>query len=301
MMDTTNNKAGETILNGSFGKILRDARESKGLTLDQVSEALFIKTRQLQAIENEDFEGLPENAFSRGFVANYAKFLKLDYQQIVNKFDESYPEELKPTRLEDIEAPLRPMGTLQRDENSRRIKINPLLLIATLAVLALAMFLFKTVNKAETEVNSIPTQTEETISEQEQQQGASVTQNTAAIGSSGSALNLGVDSNTDNQVTSNQATTNNSTQLSTESVLQSAEGNDSIEFWIRANTNVNVVDANGKQIMSGIHSRGGYTVKGTAPFKVNIENVENVKINLNKQPIKLAQYSKDNKANFELK
>ncbi len=299
-METTNNKTGETILNGSFGKILRDARESKNLTLDQVSEALFIKTRQLQAIENEDFKALPENAFSRGFVANYAKFLKLDYQQIVHKFDEAYPEELKPVRLEDIESPLRPMGTLQRDENSRRIRINPLLLIATLAVLALAIFLFRIVNKAETEVNSTPTPTKETISEQEQQQGASLTQNAAAIGSSGSAINLGVDNNN----TAKQMTTNNAhdnAQLSTEPVLQSAEGNDAIEFWIKANTNVSVVDANGKQIMSGVHPRGGYTVKGRAPFKVNIENAENVKVNLNKRPINLAQYSKDNKANFELK
>lgn len=67
-LDTSNQNV------GSFGNRLKQARINKNLTLDDVAAELFILRRHLEAIEAEDFRSLPQIAFARGFVINYAKY-----------------------------------------------------------------------------------------------------------------------------------------------------------------------------------------------------------------------------------
>jgi curved DNA-binding protein CbpA len=59
------------------GIILRKTRESKRLSLDEVSSLTRISKTYLQAIEDETFDKLPAPVFVRGFIIQYAKILKL--------------------------------------------------------------------------------------------------------------------------------------------------------------------------------------------------------------------------------
>jgi cytoskeleton protein RodZ len=68
---------------------LRAEREAQGLSLDQVSAYLKLTARQIEAIEKGDLSALPGAAFSRGFVRNYARFLKLDPAVFVALVDEA--------------------------------------------------------------------------------------------------------------------------------------------------------------------------------------------------------------------
>jgi cytoskeleton protein RodZ len=70
-----------------FGITFKKARESKGLTLDQVATDTRIGTRFLEAIEREDFQILPGGIFSRGFVRTYAERLGLDTDKAVSDFE----------------------------------------------------------------------------------------------------------------------------------------------------------------------------------------------------------------------
>ena len=87
---------------GSFGNRLKQARISKNLTLDDVAAELFILRRHLEAIEAEDFRSLPQAAFARGFVINYAKYVGLDPDEIAESFNRNYPDELKKKSVDDI-------------------------------------------------------------------------------------------------------------------------------------------------------------------------------------------------------
>ncbi len=62
----------------TIGKQLRQARESRNLSLEQVAQATHIRVRYLQALEAEQFELLPSTAQLRGFLRAYAGALKLD-------------------------------------------------------------------------------------------------------------------------------------------------------------------------------------------------------------------------------
>lgn len=64
----------------SLGKMLRDARERLGLSVMDVAGQIKFAPRQIEALEADDFQRLPEAAFLRGFVRSYAKILHVDAQ-----------------------------------------------------------------------------------------------------------------------------------------------------------------------------------------------------------------------------
>src|SRR5579884_3950779 len=84
-----------------FGSTFKNARESMGLTLEQIAAETRIGTRFLKAIENEQFHLLPGGIFSRGFVRSYAERLKIDPEKAVADFERqsSYRE---PVQLQDL-------------------------------------------------------------------------------------------------------------------------------------------------------------------------------------------------------
>ncbi|MDH2916767.1 MAG: DUF4115 domain-containing protein [Gallionella sp.] len=62
----------------SVGSLLRAAREAQGLTVADVAERIKFSVRQVEALEADKNEALPEGAFLRGFVRSYARTLHLD-------------------------------------------------------------------------------------------------------------------------------------------------------------------------------------------------------------------------------
>lgn len=70
-----------------LGNILREAREMKGLTLTDAQEETRINTRFLEAMENGEFERLPTPVHARGFLRNYARFLELEPDPLLERFE----------------------------------------------------------------------------------------------------------------------------------------------------------------------------------------------------------------------
>lgn len=64
------------------GAHLRTVREGLGLTLAEVAQRTRIRPKQLESIEAEAFEKLPQRVFVRGFVMTYARELKLDPERV---------------------------------------------------------------------------------------------------------------------------------------------------------------------------------------------------------------------------
>jgi len=64
------------------GPLLRKVREAHGIELSEIAKLTKISTSHLQAIEGELFADLPALVYTRGFVQQLAKFLKLDATQV---------------------------------------------------------------------------------------------------------------------------------------------------------------------------------------------------------------------------
>ncbi|HKM38446.1 MAG TPA: RodZ domain-containing protein [Thiopseudomonas sp.] len=69
------------------GGALRDARVAAGLTVSEVAKKLNLTAQAVEALETNALERLPGLTFARGYIRNYAKLLGLDAEQLVKQFD----------------------------------------------------------------------------------------------------------------------------------------------------------------------------------------------------------------------
>ncbi|CAM3557381.1 RodZ domain-containing protein [Parendozoicomonas haliclonae] len=71
------------------GELLAEAREKKGLTLDQVSERLKLSVNYLKDLEACHYEHLPGRAFVKGYLRSYARLVDLDEERVIALFGET--------------------------------------------------------------------------------------------------------------------------------------------------------------------------------------------------------------------
>ncbi len=70
-----------------LGSILREAREAKGYTLEEAQATTKISIRYLRALEDGQYELLPTPVHARGFLRNYARFLALDPEPLLARYE----------------------------------------------------------------------------------------------------------------------------------------------------------------------------------------------------------------------
>jgi hypothetical protein len=67
------------------GATLREARNRRKIDLAEVEAATKIRVRYLRAMENEEWDLLPGDAYARGFVRSYATYLGLDAERLAEQ------------------------------------------------------------------------------------------------------------------------------------------------------------------------------------------------------------------------
>lgn len=118
-----------------IGQQLRDAREAQQLSLLEVERETRIRRVFLQAIEEERFDDLPGDVYTRGFIRNYALFLNLDPRPLLADFDHvrSAPRQHD---AEVLDEPLLPPAT-----NNTGARVF-LFIMALLIVLMVAWYIY---------------------------------------------------------------------------------------------------------------------------------------------------------------
>ena len=100
---------------GQLGELLKEARQNKGGSLEEIEEELRIRKKYLQALEEEDFSIMPPEVYIKGFLRNYAIYLGLDPEEVRTLYYKERPVERgrKPDFL------VRP-GQMAREETGPR-------------------------------------------------------------------------------------------------------------------------------------------------------------------------------------
>lgn len=70
----------------TIGSVLKDQRERKGLSLEDISGKTKIRVNFLKALEENDFSKLPSDTVARGFIQVYARELDLDQKSALALF-----------------------------------------------------------------------------------------------------------------------------------------------------------------------------------------------------------------------
>jgi len=77
----------------SIGQQLAAARRRRGIDLKEAEEATKIRLRLLEALENDQFDLLPDPVYIKGFIRSYASYLKIDPKPLVEEYKKIQPPE----------------------------------------------------------------------------------------------------------------------------------------------------------------------------------------------------------------
>jgi cytoskeletal protein RodZ len=88
----------------SIGTTLAEARESAGLSLEDVAAATRIRRTLILGIENDDFSACGGDFYARGHIRNIATKVGLDPKPLLAEFDASRPEAAPPRATEVFES-----------------------------------------------------------------------------------------------------------------------------------------------------------------------------------------------------
>jgi len=118
----------------SIGDYLKTERETRRLSLEELSSTTRIPRKTLESLEHDRFEDLPSGVFVRGFIKAYASAVSIDADEVLERFDQQRPKTLPPAPLATVD--------------SRRGYGAVLLAIVTAALFAIIVATFVLVRRA---------------------------------------------------------------------------------------------------------------------------------------------------------
>ncbi len=81
-----------------IGERLIEAREQRGLTLEDAERDTRISRRYLQALEDERFDIIPAPVYARGFLRSYSQYLGVETAPLLARFPQDAPAPGSPSR-----------------------------------------------------------------------------------------------------------------------------------------------------------------------------------------------------------
>lgn len=118
----------------TVGQILKEAREAKLYSLDEVEKHTKIRIELLKALEADNYAKLPPLTFIQGFVKNYGKFLGLDVSKLMAVLRRDFEaSKHPPVIMESFSKPL----------TKKRVLMTPSRLVGTvIAVIVIGFFAY---------------------------------------------------------------------------------------------------------------------------------------------------------------
>lgn len=128
----------------SFGTWLRRQRELREISLREIADVTKISIRYLEALEQDRFDVLPAPVFAKGFLREYARYVGVDPDEVVNSYLTAQ-EEIEPTEVVEPHRSQRRGGRLEKTSGL-------LLTFAVVILLGVVAGLAYYMERAETEV-----------------------------------------------------------------------------------------------------------------------------------------------------
>jgi cytoskeletal protein RodZ len=132
----------------SFGTWIRRQREMREISLREIADVTKISIRYLEALEQDRFDVLPAPVFAKGFLREYARYVGLDADEVVNSYLTAQ-EAVEPEDETEAEDSGRARGRLERTSGL-------LLTFAVIVLLAIVASLAYFMERADTDVTPEP-------------------------------------------------------------------------------------------------------------------------------------------------
>ncbi|MHB0985457.1 MAG: RodZ domain-containing protein [Sulfuricella sp.] len=261
----------------SPGRMLAEARERAGLSVDEVARQLRLAPRQVEALESDDHAKLPGNTFVRGFLRNYAKLLQIDPEPLLAGSQEMQAQ----TQDQLIVVPSSSVefGGKQRllPFSDRPHKSWPKFAAAIIvAALFLSWGVFELIQRQQQPPHSEPVK---------------------SVGETALSLPLPQPQEEIKLPALPEPATKQETQpAQTPAPISEAAvdtGGQLLSFAFDEDAWVEVKDKNGKIVFHQLNPKGSQqSVRGTPPFSLTVGNAAHVRLSYNGKPVDLAPHVK---------
>ena len=310
------------------GGALRLARESQKLSVQEIATRLRLSTKQIEAIEADNFAALPEPAIVRGFVRNYAKQLRIASEPLLEAYSVMMPT------IEPYGMIVKPSANMKMTSYQKpKTGLYSLAALALLLGLGIWLFYQSYVQKpsptklianigsaeslplpepalpaAERE-GALQASTELTLPAATDVNAPLVENATPVASMPAAAVPATIPDNT--ALTTNTASNNNLTstmppstvleQSVTPPVTPSPAEIAKLEFSANQETWVSVADAAGKEVYSKtIFAGSRESINVSLPVNVTVGNSGATSLSMNGKSMDLAPYSRNNVAHIKL-
>ena len=139
----------------TLGQYLRRERESRSISMDELSRGTRISRSFLEALEKDNFHFFPQREFIAGFLKGYARYLGLDSEEILRRYQvqaelEGRKETFRqlslfpeiPSAAEEIEEPEKEAQKTPPPKVEKRYHRNFLIKLAVVLIaLSLSLYL----------------------------------------------------------------------------------------------------------------------------------------------------------------
>jgi cytoskeleton protein RodZ len=311
----------------SPGRMLKEAREMRGLSQQQVADKLNFRKTLVEEIELDQFDLTVPEAFNRGYLKNYAKLVNVAHEDVLNSYDQLGVAKRQYAEMQSFSK-----GTEKQAEHNMVMWITYLILatlvIATVVwwgqrpseqpepIIVETLAVESKVNKAIEHANLLAENkpNSEAITHNPEQQVTDVIASVDAISASLPVLN-DVSSETANKLNNAEASAveqvpanldlNNS---AVDTIGQQAHSDEdlittlvNVVFTFSGDCWVNISDATGERIAWGV-KKSGYIMRisGQAPFSITLGRPELVQIDYNDQSVDMSAFNAGNIAKFSL-
>lgn len=99
-----------------IGIKLKETRESMGISIEETAEDLKVKKIQIENIEQGNMDAFKDVFYLKYFIRDYSKYLGLDYEDMVDEFNEYLFDYTSKISIEDIKQAKNKGKGLKKEE-----------------------------------------------------------------------------------------------------------------------------------------------------------------------------------------
>ncbi|ENO1231880.1 cytoskeleton protein RodZ [Vibrio alginolyticus] len=313
---TEHENTNEVPLSIEAGTLLKNKRESLGMSQKQVADRLRLRISVIEDIENNRFESQQVATFTRGYLRSYAKFVGLDEKVVLTALEQTadaQPQE------QEIEMQSFSRKTKDERHNSRIMLLTWVIGLVIIGISAAWWWQNQQENSLTKEVTDSSVEAPQpTAQELADIDLMTAEELIASTPEEVASTNEGVAESTEAPVEQGAdpllTETENTTSVDSEepvAVIEAAEeeqpapvvpeGMTLLTMKFKADCWIQVKDTNGKTLVSGTHKPGqDVELTGKAPFKVILGAPEGVTMTFASEPVDLSGYTSGKVARFTL-
>jgi cytoskeleton protein RodZ len=290
----------ETEQTAPLGEVLARERERQGLSRSEIAQRLHMSASQIEALEAGHYERLPKGPFLRGFVRNYAKQLSLAADPLLARLQVASPQP-PASRI------VVPSQNIRFDPMSERLS-SPYVRASVLAVVVIALSLagmYWWINVRQASAPSVARKAME-LGPPQQLAAAPVSAPETPLPVEAPRVEAPkVEASAPPALSQAGGSPSVKAEASTPSPTQAggsvkaARGERRIKFRFKGESWVEIRDAQGRVLISGINAPGSEAeVAGRPPFTVVVGNAPGVQMLYDDRDFPLEPHTKVAVARF---